>query len=160
MSDTSCNSGKCTGACNSTEDVQLEAQSFGLPTEQAAEILTKYGPQVLSVIVAGLKNGLSLSFLMESLKLFGPLIVEFLTNLFAETKKEVDKEVSKGLIAQDTTVADLLSKGGVDGLPPAVANILLEKLLPWALDKYGQQIIQAIMEAVLKGMKEESVNKV
>jgi len=64
------------------------------------------------------------------------------------------------LIAQDTTVADLLSKGGVDGLPPAVANILLEKLLPWALDKYGQQIIQAIMEAVLKGMKEESVNKV
>lgn len=160
MSDTSCNSGKCTGKCQNEADIQLEAQSFGLPTDQAAEILTKYGPQVLSVIVAGLKNGLSLSFLMESLKLFGPLIVEFLSKLFVETKKQLDTEVSKGLVAQDTSVADVLSKGGVEGLPPAVANILMEKLLPWALDKYGQQIIQAIMEAIMKGMKEDSVNKV
>lgn len=159
MGDTSCGSNKCQGKCKSTADVQLEAQSFGLSTEQASEILIKYGPQVLSVIVAGLKGGLSLSFLMESLKLFGPMVVEFLSTLFIEKKKELENNASKGLVAQDATVADAL-KGGVDSLPPAATAILLEKLLPWALDKYGQQIIQAIMEAIMKGMKEDSVNKV
>lgn len=161
MSDSTCKSDTCCGnTCSNPADVQLEAQSFGLSPEMAAEILGKYGPQVLTVIVAGLKSGLSLSFLLETLKLFGPMIVEFLSTLFTEKKKQVDAEVAKGLVAQDTTVADALAKGGVDGLPPAVANILMEKLLPWALDKYGQQIIQAIMEAIMKGMKEDSVNKV
>ena len=159
MSDTSCGSNKCQGKCESTADIQLEAQSFGISVEQASEILTKYGPQVLSVIIAGLKGGLSLSFLMESLKLFGPMVVEFLSTLFVEKKKQLEENAAQGLVAQDTSVANAL-KGGVDSLPPAVTTILLEKLLPWALDRYGQQIIQAIMEAIMKGMKEDSLNRV
>ena len=154
MGDTSCGSNKCQGKCESTADIQLEAQSFGISVEQASEILTKYGPQVLSVIIAGLKGGLSLS-----LKLFGPMVVEFLSTLFVEKKKQLEENAAQGLVAQDTSVANAL-KGGVDSLPPAVTTILLEKLLPWALDRYGQQIIQAIMEAIMKGMKEDSLNRV
>jgi hypothetical protein len=154
MSDQCCNNPNGCKKTLNEEQIQaqsLEAQSLGFSPELAADVLAKYGPQVLAVVIAGVKNGLSLSFTMECLKLFGPAILDFMTTLFTKSKEQV---VAQSLDASpEDAVAQALAKGSVEALPPAVVNILLEKLLPWVLDKYGQQILQAILEAVLPNTK-------
>jgi hypothetical protein len=66
----------------------LEAQSLGMSPTEVAEIAAKYGPQVLSVVNSALKNGFSFTFVIECLKLFGPVVLDFVVSLFKE-KQEV-----------------------------------------------------------------------
>ena len=157
MSDTCCNNpGSCNTqlAENEIQAQSFEAQSLGISAEISTDILVKYGPQVLAVVITGIKNGLSLSFVMECLKLFGPAILDFITVFFTKSRDHLTPQSldANGMFSEsEITVA--LAKGSVEALPPAVVNILLEKLLPWMLDKYGQQILQAILEAVLPNTK-------
>jgi hypothetical protein len=135
--------------------MSTDAQQFGMSPENVAEILNKYGPDMLSVVVSGLKNGFSVSFCMELLKLFGPVVLDALTAIYNKTKTLVGAQSLSATAATETAVADILAKGKVESIPPAILNILMEKLLPWALEKYGQQIISAIIETVLTSIKSE-----
>lgn len=132
-----------------------DAQQLGMSPESVAEVLSKYGPEMLSVVVEGLKNGFTLSFCMELLKLFGPVVLDTLVSIFNKTKTMVGAQSLSASAATESAVADILSKSKVESIPPAILNILLEKLLPWALEKYGQQIISAIIETVLSSIKSE-----
>ncbi len=77
--------------------VQSDAVAMGMAPTDVADIISKYGPDVMSTMVEGLKSGFSVPFILELFRLFGPLFLDFAISLFTEKKKmgmtESDEEV-------------------------------------------------------------------
>lgn len=135
----------------------LEAQSLGMSPSDVGEILSKYGPTVLSVVGSALKNGFSFPFVMECLRLFGPTVLDFVVALW---KNREDK--AKGLVAQDQEpfdslgtiiesdpeVANLFKDLDIKGLNPKLISAIFEKLLPFLIEKYGPQLLDAVIRAI------------
>jgi hypothetical protein len=130
------------------------AETLGMAPADVAEVLSKYGPDVLTVVTTGLKNGFSVAFIMECVKLFGPMVLDALTSLYNKSKQLVISQGFNGKVT-DAVVAEVISNKPVESIPPVILNILLEKLVPWALEKYGQQILSAMIEAILSAVKNE-----
>jgi hypothetical protein len=140
----------------STEQVKSlvsNAENLGMAPAEVAELLSKYGPDFLSVVTTGLKNGLSVSFVMECVKLFGPMVLDALTAIFNKSKENVSAQGLGGV--NDAVIAEVIAGKPVESIPPVILNILLEKLVPWALEKYGQEVLGAIIEAILRAVKND-----
>jgi len=136
-------------------DDLVAAQSLGFDSGYMAEILNRYGPEVLSTVVTALKSGFSPAFVMELVRLFGPVVVDFLISLMTTTKKKVEEEKKLGLVPAEQSVSDYLTKNGMEGLMPLIMDLLLEKVLPVVLQEYGPQIIQAIIDTVVNNLKKK-----
>ena len=135
----------------------LEAQSLGMSPSDVGEILNKYGPTVLSVVASALKNGFSFPFIMECLRLFGPTVLDFVVSLW-KTKEEK----AKGLVGEnedpfaglgtviesDPEVANLFKDLDIKGLNPKLISTIFEKLLPFLIEKYGPQLLNAVIKAI------------
>ena len=50
--------------------LSTEVQQMGMAPTEVADLLSRYGPEVLSVVVQALKNGFSMPFVLELLRLF------------------------------------------------------------------------------------------
>ena len=134
----------------------LEAQSLGMSPTEVAEIAAKYGPQVLSVVNSALKNGFSFPFVIECLKLFGPVVLDFVVSLFKE-KQEVkaqgltDENLFDKLgsvISSDPEISEVVGKEGIEGLTPQAVSSLFEKILPLLIKKYGPMLLEAVLKAI------------
>jgi len=136
-------------------DDMVSAQSLGFDSAYMAEILNRYGPEVMSTVVTALKSGFSPAFIMELVRLFGPVVVDFLISLMTTTKKKIDEEKKLGLVATEQSVSDYLTKNGMEGLMPLVMDLLMEKVIPVVLQEYGPQIIQAIIDTVVNALKKK-----
>lgn len=134
----------------------LEAQSLGMSPTEVAEIAAKYGPQVLSVVNSALKNGFSFPFVIEFLKLFGPVVLDFVVSLFKE-KQEVKPQGFTdenpfyklgSVITSDPEISEVVGKEGIEGLTPQAVSSLFEKILPLLIKKYGPMLLEAVLKAI------------
>jgi hypothetical protein len=134
----------------------LEAQSVGMSPTDVAEIVAKYGPQVMSVVNSALKNGFSFPFVIECLKLFGPVVLDFIVSLFKE-KQEVKAQgltdenpfSSIGnIIKTDPEISEVLGRENIEGLTPQVISSIFEKILPLLIKKYGPALLEAVLKAI------------
>jgi len=69
--------------------LENDAVTMGMSAPEVGEIVSKYGPDVLSVMVEALKGGFSVGFVLELFRLFGPIFLDFAISLFTEKKKMV-----------------------------------------------------------------------
>jgi hypothetical protein len=133
----------------------LEAQSFGMSPSELGEILNKYGPTVLNVVSAALRNGFSFPFVLECLRLFGPTVLDLIVSLW-KTKEEKPKGLAQeepfseisNAIQTDPEVSDLFKDMDVKGLNPKLISAIFEKLLPFLIQKYGPQLLDAVIKAI------------
>ena len=134
------------------EQTQLKADAIqlGMAPTDVADIITKYGPDVMSVIVEALKSGFSVSFVLELFRLFGPIFLDFVISLFSEKKKlgmaESDEEAE---------LENLLKGSPVQGLSEELVKVLFTKLLPYVIKKYGPDMLAAMIAAIDKYTKED-----
>jgi hypothetical protein len=130
--------------------VQSDAVAMGMAPTDVADIISKYGPDVMSTMVEGLKSGFSVPFILELFRLFGPLFLDFAISLFTEKKKmgmtESDEEVE---------LEKLLKGSPVQGLPEELVKVLFTKLLPYVIKKYGPDMLAAVITAIDKYTKED-----
>lgn len=56
--------------------LRTDARRVGMTFGEIAEILAKWGPAILQLVIQGLRNGLSLAFLKEILTVLGPLFLK------------------------------------------------------------------------------------
>ena len=113
------------------DTLKASAVGFGFDPSVIADIVEKFGPEALSLVVDALRNGFSLSFVMETVNKFGPAVLEFILSLFqAKTMNLAGNDVS-------------------GDLNPLIIQILVEKYLPALMEKYGPQIIKAIVAATV-----------
>lgn len=130
------------------EELKLTAENYGVSPEFSAEILTKYGPDVLAVTIKALQSGFSWSFILEIFKRFGPVVLEFFLNLFTTSTKAMQEQEQKGLVASDITLADFLNDKNAAQFAPIITKVLLDKIIPYIIENYGTQILQGILTAV------------
>lgn len=133
-------------------ELKLTADNYGVTPEFTAEVLTKYGPDVLAVVIKALQSGFSFSFVLEIFKRFGPVVLEFFLSLFTTSTKEMESKAQKGLVASDITLADFLNDKNTAAFAPIITKVLLDKIIPYIIENYGQQILQGILNAVKSSM--------
>ena len=133
-------------------ELKLTADNYGVTPEFTAEVLTKYGPDVLAVVIKALQSGFSFSFVLEVFKRFGPVVLEFFLSLFTTSTKEMESKAQKGLVASDITLADFLNDKNTAAFAPIITKVLLDKIIPYIIENYGQQILQGILNAVKSSM--------
>ncbi len=132
------------------DQLKTDAVSMGMAPTDVAEIISKYGPDTMSVIVEGLKSGFSVPFILELFRLFGPIFLDFAISLFSEKKKLGLAEGN-----EEVELENLLKGSPVQGLPEELVKTLFTKLLPYVIKKYGPDMLVAVIAAIDKYTKED-----
>lgn len=133
------------------KQLENDAVSMGMSPPEVGEVVSKYGPDVLSVIVEALKGGFSLSFVLELFRLFGPIFLDFAIGFFVEKKKMGMTEAD-----EEHELNELLKGSPVQGLPQELVKALFTKLLPYVLKKHGPDMLTAIIDAINKFTDEDT----
>jgi hypothetical protein len=136
-------------------DLKTTAENFGLSADFIAECLNKYGPEVLSVAIEGLKNGFSVGFVIELVRLFGPVVLDFVLSLFKTSNKSFSMAEQKGLAPSDQTLADFLNDKDAQNFAPILLKLLVEKLIPYVIKNYGDQIVKALVDSLQDAFAEK-----
>jgi hypothetical protein len=128
-----------------TAALENDAIQLGMSAPEVGEIIGKYGPDLLSVMVEALKGGFSVSFVLELFRLFGPIFLDFAISLFTEKKKMGMTEND-----EEAELETLLKGSRIEGLPEELVKVLFTKLLPYVIKKYGPDVLEAIVDAITK----------
>jgi hypothetical protein len=134
------------------------AIKMGASPDFVAECLQKYGPDVLSTVTEGLRNGFSISFILESFRLFGPFVMDFLISLLSKQKMAVNLQEQQqvGMTKMERDVLEsLVLDANNDKISSNLLKIVVEKLLPYIFEKYGPKIINALVDAIEKAIDED-----
>ena len=131
------------------------AENSGLSPDFVAEVLSRYGPEVLSVCIEALKNGFSVGFVIELVRLFGPVVLDFVLSLFKRSNTSLNMAVHQGMAPSDASVSDFLNDKNTENFAPILMKLLVEKLIPYVIKNYGDQIVSALLEALKKSFDEK-----
>lgn len=145
------------------EGMKTEAVNMGASTEFIADCLNKYGPEVLSTVTEGLRNGFSFAFILESFRLFGPFVLDFFISLMSKNKMQANMmEITN----QKTLGAAALSREDInnfvlnqndDMMSANLIKVFIEKVLPYVGKKYGPLIIEAVIDAITKAIDDDKL---
>ena len=139
------------------DDLKSVAGNFGIAPAEVADILQNYGPSVLQMVISALKSGFSLSFCMELVKTFGPVVLDFVMSLFNNTKKAMDVSSQKGIVPE--SMEQFLNEKDAENFAPILVKVLVEKVIPYIIKNYGQQILQALLDAFNKAFEDKESAK-
>lgn len=118
------------------EDLKNSALSFGFDMAWITELINKYGDDVLNLVLEGVRTGLTKEFIIEVLGKFGPIVLELLVNL-----------VNNWKLVQGVAPVEQLN------FDSQFFQVLVEKYLPMLFEKYGEQLVAAIVEFLLNVMR-------
>ena len=124
------------------DTLKTSAQNLGFDPSWIADIVAKYGPDVLSVIVELARNGITVATITDLLTKFGPEILQLLLSILHV--KNMRGETGD-VFPPDPTQ---LPSSAIDSILIA----LIQQYLPILIQKYGPQILQAIMDAIIKAI--------
>lgn len=91
-----CTESACDHVCNDLDCIHdvhkftynvAEYKALGISPSDVADIIGKWGSPVLQIVVDGLRNGLTLTFLREILELLGPIFLKSAVATFLAKKK-------------------------------------------------------------------------
>ena len=117
--------------------------NLGLTSEEVSNILAKFGPGTLSIVVELIRNGLSASVVLQMLYLYGAPVLEFLVDLIFHGKQETEEK--KNLLGG--RIGDVV--GGMQAdFTRAIMQVVANKILPLVVDAYGKSILDAIVGAI------------
>ena len=143
------------------EALKMKAMSMGASNQEVADVLQKYGPDVLSTVTEALRNGFSISFIVESFRLFGPYVLDFLISIVSKNRMiaNLAEQNQKGFGSLDKELIEgMIRDSEVDKMSATFLKVVVEKLIPYVFNKYGPQILEAVLEAIEKAI-DEGTNK-
>ena len=60
------------------EELKLSATNFGFEANWVADLLEKYGPDVLALVIEAARNGFSVAFITEFVDKLGPMVLQLI----------------------------------------------------------------------------------
>lgn len=123
----------------SNEELNLSAANFGFDPTWVADILSKYGADVLALAIEAARNGFSVSLVIEVLQKFGPALLQLLVDVFAQKQASL----RMAAVAEGTGVilgGDVIQADNVLGVDSSLLNVLVAKYLPVILEKYSPNL--------------------
>lgn len=128
------------------DEMNLSAANFGFDPTWVADILSKYGEDVLTLAIEAARNGFSVSLVIEVLQKFGPAILQLLVDVFA--KKQAALRFGEG--AGVVLTGDIVQGDNVLGVDASLLNVLVEKYLPIILEKYTPNLWAAFGPVIVQ----------
>lgn len=133
------------------ETLKVSAQNMGFDGDTVANVLEKFGPDVLSLLVEAARSGFNVAWIVDTIAKFGPTVLQFFVDLW---HKNAAFAAPMGMEGTGVVLPDSVM---VEGMDANLLQTLLEKFLPIILEKYGPQLIQMLMDAILNAIKPKSV---
>lgn len=133
------------------DELKLAAANFGFDGNTIADVLEKHGPEVLSWMIEIARNGVSTQVLVEIINRFGPWLLELLAlwlnkkNMMAAQFAATGEVVTGTVVGVDTNFLDIIIQ---KYLP-----VILQQYLPMIFEKYGAQIIQVILDMLVRSLQ-------
>lgn len=128
------------------ETLKESALAFGVSADVIANYLEKYGPKALSMVVEGLRYGLTLSFIMELMSVFGPAVLDLLLAVLGQSKMS-------SADGAETTCEISTSCENMGFIGQGIITVLLVKYLPILLARYGPEVIGIVFDWLSKVLK-------
>ena len=127
-------------------DMKMSAVELGFAPDWVADFLEKYGDDLLGVVIEAVRNGVSVATVMEVVEKFGPVVLQFLTDLLNRFRifGVADSQVVDGPVVEGVNAAL------VETVLERFLPLILERYLPVLLEKYGDKIVQFIADAILR----------
>ena len=138
------------------EELKEHAINLGFDNDFIIEILTKYGQEVLVLIIEAARNGFSIDFIKEMLMKLGPILLELIVDVTNRQKMEgfaADPMGFSAGVVVDGPIVEGVEGPFIDILVEKYLPKILQKYLPLILEKYGEQLIQMILELFLKNLQ-------
>lgn len=128
------------------DNLKICAQNLGATDGWVADVLQTYGAGALASAIEFLRNGASPTFIWSTLQLFGPSVLGFLIDLYNESRK-------KSIVQLDDGKFENRKVGSLSG---AIVTLILIKVVPILIEKYGPQILNSLLALFMKIFSEES----
>lgn len=139
------------------DNMKMGIIGMGANSQEVADILQKYGPDVLSTVTEALRNGFSIPFIVETFRLLGPYVLDFMISVVSKNRMVAtlteQQQVGFGNVEKDL-IESMIRDSEVDRMSASLLKVVVEKLIPYIFNKYGPQILQAILESVEKAIDE------
>lgn len=122
------------------EDMKASAANFGFDAQWIADVIQKWGNDVLALVVEAARNGFSKDLIIEVLQKFGPLLLELMVdiiNKFSMRKAAVGEVV----VGEEVSLFDA-----------SILEVVVQKYLPMIMEKYGEKIIQMLIDWLLNNV--------
>ena len=141
----------------SDEDVKSltsDVVSKGMAAGEVTELVGKYGPEILSTLAEGLRNNFSVSFIMETIKNFGPNVLEFMLTMFSEIIMQANHQENQQVKSFSVNpkskeeLQNLIKDGKMGGLSTLVLKVVTKQILPKVVELYGKEILDSIVSAI------------
>lgn len=145
-----------TYSAEQVSELEGVALNYGLAPETVADTLQKYGPGVLTLVIQALRSGFSVAFVLELLRQFGPVVLDFFIGLFKNSKQSMQAQApNASLAANNESLADFLNDKNAENFAPVLMKLLIEKIIPYIIKNYGEQILQGLLDALNKAFQEK-----
>lgn len=129
------------------DNLKMCALDLGATDSWIADVLQTYGTGALASAIEFLRNGASPTFIWSTLQLFGPAVLGFLIDLYNESRKKMR------ILSDDGKFHDQKIFGSLSG---AIVSLILIKVVPILIERYGPQILDAILKLFMKIFQQEN----
>lgn len=130
----------------------------GMTETEVGDLIQKYGPAVLTIIAEGLRNNFSISFIMETIRNFGPNVLEFLLSMFSQIimqanyQENLEAKKLGVVLSKKADLENLIKDGKMGGLSSLILKTVVKQFLPKIVDLYGKEILDAIVQALINAV--------
>lgn len=138
------------------EEMKLSAQNFGFDATWILDLATNYGDDVLALAIEAARNGISVQFIIEVLEKFGPVLLQLLVDLLNQRKMAMAMSAARMGVAAEPVpgpIIEAVEGPFLDLIIEKYLPVMVEKYLPVIMEKYGTQLIQMIIEMFLKNLQ-------
>jgi hypothetical protein len=125
------------------EELKLSASNFGFDPSWIADILQKYGADVLALAIEAARNGFSVAFVVEVLQKFGPALLQFILDVFSHHQASLR-------MRNITGSGDVVTGDVIEGIDTSFLDVIIQKYLPIIIQKYLPAIWTQFGPAILK----------
>jgi hypothetical protein len=129
------------------------ATNFGFDGGVIADILNKFGPDVLTLMVEAARNGFNVEWVVSTLNRFGPNVFQFFVDLWGKNMAVAPVAMSIGELAVgEVQQGVVLNAEVIQTMDANFMTTLMDKYLPEMMDKFGPQFIDLLMDAIVKAL--------
>jgi len=133
------------------EELKMNAVNFGFDASWVADILDKWGAELLALAIEAARNGFSVGMIVELINKLGPALLELMVELLNRKKMMMsmaaDGEVVPGPVVEGIDGAFL------DIIIEKYLPMIIEKYLPLILEKYGSDLIKTLIKIFLDSLQ-------
>ncbi len=138
------------------EELKEHAINLGFDSDFVTDVLSKYGPEILALIIEAARNGFTVDFIKEIMSKLGPILLELMVEIINRQKMEgfaADPMGFNAGVVIDGPIVEGVEGPFIDILVEKYLPKIIQKYLPLILEKYGDKLIQMLIELFLKNLQ-------